>query len=64
MSPVIIVPEPYSSTVRSSERQVTGTVAPIGRKSEIAKIEASWTTFLTVRGPFSLRARSGSARRL
>jgi predicted ATPase len=39
MSPVIIVPEPYSSTVRSSERQVTGTVAPIGRKSEIAKIE-------------------------
>ena len=36
---MIIVPEPYSSTVRSSERQVTGTVAPIGRKSEIAKIE-------------------------
>ena len=36
---MIIVPEPYGSTVRSSERQVTGTVAPIGRKSEIAKIE-------------------------
>jgi len=36
---VIIVPEPYSSTVRSSKRQVMGTVAPIGRKSEIAKIE-------------------------